>query len=228
MDELRDRMLRGDLVDDVRQILRSGAADHAQWIRENVRDAITARRQDVVSVSALSGLAPGTVRGFLNGRPSSIDNVLLIAEAVGYTLAELDRPREEFRLWLNGLRDHVDGVDGVAIGASLLAFDEAPTPMAVLLIDGTILKVNRELGELLGYDEGELVGTSGARFSLSTDQTRANRAQELADSGELRGHTVQLKRKDGSQVTVVTSAIVVRDHEQVPRYVIARAAPEDA
>jgi len=46
------------------------------------------RREDVIAMSALTGLAPGTVRGFINGRPSSVNNVLLMAEAVGYTLAE--------------------------------------------------------------------------------------------------------------------------------------------
>jgi PAS domain S-box-containing protein len=224
VDELRDRMLRGNLVHDVRRLLRSGAADHGRWIRENLRDAIRARRQDAVSVSALSGLATGTVRGFLNGRPSSIDNVLLIAQAVGYTLADLDRPPDEFRRRLNGL---ADGIDGGAIGASLLAFDESPTPMMILLIDGTIIKVNREFRQLLGYGDGELVGASAETVSLSSDQARAERVEEMAESGVLRGQTVQLRRKDGSHVAVVTSAVVVRDHEDLPRYVIARAAPAD-
>jgi len=217
-------MLRGNLVHDVRRLLRSGAADHGRWIRENLRDAIRARRQDAVSVSALSGLATGTVRGFLNGRPSSIDNVLLIAQAVGYTLADLDRPPDEFRRRLNGL---ADGIDGGAIGASLLAFDESPTPMMILLIDGTIIKVNREFRQLLGYGDGELVGASAETVSLSSDQARAERVEEMAESGVLRGQTVQLRRKDGSHVAVVTSAVVVRDHEDLPRYVIARAAPAD-
>ena len=224
VDELRDRMLRGNLVHDVRRLLRSGAADHGRWIRENLRDAIRARRQDAVSVSALSGLATGTVRGFLNGRPSSIDNVLLIAQAVGYTLADLDRPPDEFRRRLNGL---ADGIDGGAIGASLLAFDESPIPMVILLIDGTIIKVNREFRQLLGYGDGELVGASAETVSLSSDQARAERVEEMAESGVLRGQTVQLRRKDGSHVAVVTSAVVVRDHEDLPRYVIARAAPAD-
>ena len=220
MDELRDRMLRGNLVEDVRRLLRSGAEDHGRWIRDNVRQAITARRQDAVSISALTGLAPGTVRGFLNGRPSSIDNVLIIAQATGYTLAELDRPPDEFRLRLNGLHG---GVDGGAIGASLLAFDESPTPMAILLMDGTIMKVNRELRDLLGYEEGELVGASGSAFSLSTDEARAEGEEELIGSGALHGRAVELRRKDGAEVRVMTSAILVRDSEGNPRFVIARA-----
>jgi PAS domain S-box-containing protein len=220
MDELRDRMLRGNLVEDVRRLLRSGAEDHARWIRDNVRQAITARRQDAVSISALTGLAPGTVRGFLNGRPSSIDNVLVIAQATGYTLAELDQPPDEFRLRLDGLHG---GVDGGAIGASLLAFDESPTPMAILLMDGTIIKVNRELRDLLGYEEGELVGALGSAFSLTTDEARAEQTEELMGSDALHGRAVQLRRKDGSEVRVMTSAILVRDREGDARFVIARA-----
>ena len=220
MDELRDRMLRGNLVHDVRRLLRSGAEDHGRWIRDNVRQAITARRQDAVSISALTGLAPGTVRGFLNGRPSSIDNVLVIAQATGYTLAELDQPPDEFRHRLNGLHG---AVDGGAIGASLLAFDESPTPMAILLMDGTIIKVNREFRDLLGYEEGELVGASGSAFSLSTDEARAEQAEELIGSGALHGRAVELRRKDGSEVRVMTSAILVRDRDGNPRFVIARA-----
>src|SRR5687768_10831905 len=96
-DELRDRIARGDLVHDVRRVLQRGAEEHAQRLRDNIRHALAARRQDAVAVSALTGVAPGTVRGFLNGRPSSIRNVLLIAEAIGYTLAELDQSPEAFR-----------------------------------------------------------------------------------------------------------------------------------
>jgi hypothetical protein len=44
----------------------------------------------------------------------------------------------------------------------------------------------------------------------------------------MRGRLTQLRRKDGSLVSVVTSALVVRDHGGVPRYVIARATPAEA
>ena len=222
VDDLRDRLTRGDLVQDVRALLQRGADDHWQWLRENVRHALVARRQDAVAVSALTGVAPGTVRGFLNGRPSSIHNVLLMAEAIGYTLAELDRPPDEFRQRVDARRD---GDDDGAIGPSLLAFDESPTPMAVLLLDGTILKVNRQLRELLGYHEGELVGASGREFSVRTEEDRADRSNELAATDAIQARVTQLRRKDGSLVSAVTSALVVRDEDGEPRYVIARAAP---
>lgn len=222
IDELRQSLLRGDLVHDVRRLLQAGAQDHGTWIRANVRHALAARKEDPVSVSALTGLAPGTVRGFLNGRPSSIDNVLLMAEAVGYTLAELDRPPEDFR-------EHVDTGRGdeaeTAIGESLLAFDEAPTAMAVVLLDGQIVKVNRCLREMLGYEDGELVGASASMLSLSSDSARAERAGELAATDAIHSRVSQLRHKDGTIVNAVTSAVVVRDQQGAPRYVIARAAP---
>ena len=215
-------MIRGDLVHDVRRLLQGGAQDHGQWIRQNVRYALQVRGEDAVAVSALTGLAPGTVRGFLNGRPSSIDNVLLIAEAVGYTLAKLDRPPEQFR---QQAKDRGNGVEGDALGVSLLAFDASPTAMAIVLLDGTIVKVNRRLRELLGYDEGELIGKSAVTLAVGSDADQDARRDELLGSGVSHRRVAQVRRKDGSVISVVTSAVVARDDQGQQRYVIARAAP---
>jgi PAS domain S-box-containing protein len=222
VEDIRDRVIRGDLVQDVRRLLRSGAADHGAWIRQNVRYALRTRREDPGAVSALTGLAPGTVRGFLNGRPSSIDNVLLIAEAVGYTLAKLDRPPEQFR---QSVDDGGDGAEGSALGASLLAFEESPTAMAILLLDGTIIEVNRGMRELLGYDERELIGSPGATFSADGDSDQDAVRNELMTTGVTHRRVSQLRRKDGSVIRAVTSGVVARDERGEPRYVIARAAP---
>ena len=220
MDELRDRLMRGDLVQDVRRLLQSSADDHGRWVRENLRHAFEVRREDAIAVSALTGLAPGTVRGFLNGRPSSINNVLLIAEAVGYTLAELDRPPAAFRVYAEA---RGDGAESGAIGASLLAFEESPTAMVIMLMDGTIVKVNRALRELIGYAEGELVGAPASTFSASTAGNQADRRDELAATGVLQRRASQVRCKDGSVLDVMSSAVVVRDEAGEPRYVIARA-----
>ena len=225
MEDIRERMVRGDLVRDVRRLLQSGAADHGRWIRENVRHALHIRREDAGAVSALTGLAPGTVRGFLNGRPSSIDNVLLIAEAVGFTLAKLDRPPEQFRLAAD---EGSNGAESSAFGASLLAFEESPTAMAIILMDGTIVKVNRRLRELLGYDERELIGAPSQTFSAASDGDRAAVRDELLDGGVSHRRVTQLRRKDESVFRAVVSAVVARDDEGQPRFVIARAAPVEA
>lgn len=222
MEELRDRVARGDLVHDVRLLLQSGAEDHANRLRDNIRHALAARRQDAVAVSALTGVAPGTVRGFLNGRPSSIRNVLLIAEAIGYTLAELDQPPEEFR---RRVLEEGSEEDGSAIGPSLLAFERSGTAMAVVMLDGIIVKVNRQFRELLGYEESELIGASTERFAVRSDEDRALRQEDLAAGDAIPPRVTQLRRKDGSLISATTSALVVRDEDGQPRYVIARAAP---
>ncbi len=214
-------MIAGDLVQDVRRLLQSGADDHGRWLRENLRLALANRREDPVAVSALTGLAPGTVRGFLNGRPSSINNVLLMAEAVGYTVAELDRPPAEFQRYVE--TRHGSSEVG-SLAASLLAFDESPTAMAVMLLDGTIVKVNHRLRELLGYGEGELIGAPTSTFSTRTEADLADQQGEMAETGVIRRRASQLRRKDGALVDVVSSAVVIRDTGGQPRYVIARAA----
>ena len=68
--------------------------------------------------------------------------MVLIAEAIGYTLAKLDRPPEQFRQYVD---DRLDGAGGGALGASLLAFEESPSAMAIILLDGTVVKINRRL-----------------------------------------------------------------------------------
>lgn len=221
-EDLRAALARGDLVDHVRQLLQSEAADHGAWLRENVRHALDSRRETAVAIAALTGLAPGTVRGFLNGRPSSIDNVLLIAEAIGYSLAELDRPPDDFR---PRVEDSPDAKAGAAIGASLLAFEESPTPMAITLLDGTIMKVNGKMRELLGYDDGDLIGAPAATFSASSVEVQAERRDALAATGASHAQVSKLRRKDGTLVSATTSALLVRDDDGEPRYVIARAAP---
>ena len=222
MDDIRERVLHGNLVQDVRRLLQGGAADHAAWIRENVRYALRLRREDPGAVSALTGLAAGTVRGFLNGRPSSIDNVLLMAEAVGYTLAKLDRPPDQFRQYVE---DRADGTDAGSLGASLLAFEESPVSMALLTFDGTIVKVNRRLRDLLGYDgDDDLIGAPAATFYAGSEADRVAARAELEDAGVTHRRVTELRRKDGSVFSAVTSAVVARDDQGQPRYVIARAA----
>lgn len=222
MEDIRDRVLRGDLVDDVRRLLERGADDHWGWLRENVRHALSSRRQDVVAVSALTGLAPGTVRGFLNGRPSSIRNVLLIAEAVGYTLAELDQSPDEFR---QRATQPGIGADADGIGPSLVAFERAAMGMAILLLDGCIVKVNRQLRQILGYEEGDLIGAQAEAFIVQSDEDRAARSAEWEAGGAVSERLSQLRCKDGSLVPALISALLLRDQDGQPQYVLARGAP---
>jgi hypothetical protein len=63
---------------------------------------MAARGQDAVTISALSGVAVGTVKGFLGNTDTSIKNVLMIAVALGLTVADLERPPDEFAELLAG------------------------------------------------------------------------------------------------------------------------------
>jgi PAS domain S-box-containing protein len=107
----------------------------------------------------------------------------------------------------------------------VLAFDQSPTAMAIILLDGTIVKVNRQLRKLLGYDDGELVGASAETFSVRGEEERVERRDEIAATDATHSRPTQLRRKDGAIVSAVTSALIVRDDHGEPRYVIARAAP---
>jgi hypothetical protein len=86
----------GTLVVEVRRLIDTAAAERLGWIRANARSAIAATGQDAVTISALTGVSVGTVRGFLDQTDTSIKNVLLIALALGLSLTDLERPPEDF------------------------------------------------------------------------------------------------------------------------------------
>jgi hypothetical protein len=93
---VREELADGTLVSEVRRLIVTGAAERLRWIRSNTRAAMAASGQDAVTISALTGVAVGTVRGFLGNTDTSIKNVLMIAVALGLTVADLERPPEEF------------------------------------------------------------------------------------------------------------------------------------
>jgi hypothetical protein len=93
---MKEQLADGSLMTEVRRLIDTGAVERLTWIRANARTAMTASRQDAVTLSALTGIAVGTVKGFLEQRDTSITNVLLIAVALGLSLADLERPPDEF------------------------------------------------------------------------------------------------------------------------------------
>jgi hypothetical protein len=93
---VREELADGTLVSEVRRLIVTGAAERLRWIRSNTRAAMVASGQDAVTISALTGVAVGTVRGFLGNTDTSIKNVLMIAVALGLTVADLERTPEEF------------------------------------------------------------------------------------------------------------------------------------
>ena len=93
---MREELADGTLVSEVRNLIETGAAERLRWIRANTRAAMAATGQDAVTISALTGVAVGTVKGFLGRTDTSIKNVVMIAIALGLTVADLEQPPQEF------------------------------------------------------------------------------------------------------------------------------------
>lgn len=102
-------------------------------------------------------------------------------------------------------------------------FDHAAVGIAHLAPDGRFLRVNRRLGEILGYSADELL-------RLRFDDVIAPAHQELGPPpleslarGEQATHTAETRyvRKDGSMVWVHLKISLIRDGEGRPDYFIA-------
>jgi len=106
---VREQLADGTLVSEIRRLIDTAAVERLGWIRANARTAMAAMGQDAVTISALTGVAVGTVKGFLDRTDSSIKNVLLIAVALGLTLSELERPPEAFAELLRTRQAHAPG-----------------------------------------------------------------------------------------------------------------------
>jgi hypothetical protein len=104
----------GTLVTDVRRLIDTASNERLRWIRANARTATADSRQDAVTISALTGIAVGTVKGFLEHRDTSIKNVVLIAVALGLSLGDLERPPHEFAELLQRRRSPQPGHAGLA------------------------------------------------------------------------------------------------------------------
>ncbi len=103
----------GTLVTEVRRLIDTAANERLRWIRANARTAMADSRQDAVTISALTGIAVGTVKGFLEQRDTSIKNVVLIAVALGLSAGDLERPPADFAELLQRRRSPQAGHAGL-------------------------------------------------------------------------------------------------------------------
>lgn len=110
------------------------------------------------------------------------------------------------------------------------AFEHAPVGFALLSAEpdrlGTFLRVNGALGDMLGFSEGELLGTSV--LSLAHPETLPAMRESLealvqGGSNDDR-HERRCVHADGSDVWVQVSLSLVRDEDDRPAYVIAQLA----
>jgi len=80
--------------------------------------------------------------------------------------------------------------------------------------DGKIVAANPALVKMLGYDsEDELRAVNVAEDLYVSPPVRSQFARDLKEAGELREMELELKRKDGEQITVLDSARVSLDDQ---------------
>lgn len=65
-----------------------------------------------------------------------------------------------------------------------LAFEHATVGIALVATDGTLLRVNPQLGKMFGYDQEKLEGTNVNDLAIPSDQTLSSDFIERALSGE--------------------------------------------
>jgi len=118
------------------------------------------------------------------------------------------------------------------------AFDHASVGMALVSVDGHLLRANAALHEMLGYDEAAM---QGGRLALIVHPDDMREGVRLA-AGVMRGsasrytHEARITRADGEVLVTRTTGSVVRDADGRPQHLVlqveditaARRAEADA
>ncbi|MGH2735353.1 MAG: PAS domain S-box protein [Actinomycetota bacterium] len=119
-------------------------------------------------------------------------------------------------LLLKALREAEEGFREV--------FDRAPIGMALVAPDGTFMRVNRSVCELVGYNSSELLQMSFQEITHPDDLSKDLDHLERTLSGEI--DTYQMEKRyfhaDGSIIWVLLNVSLVRDEDGSPRYFIAQ------
>lgn len=92
------------------------------------------------------------------------------------------------------------------------AFHGSPSLIAITrLSDGTILDVNESFTEMLGYSEQEAIGKTTKELSIWADiADRAFFINSLETTGHISNFDTNLRRKDGTTISVIDSARVIK------------------
>ena len=105
-----------------------------------------------------------------------------------------------------------------------LAFDHAPIGMALVAPDGRILKVNKPLCELLGYQEREMLNLTYQVITHPEDLDADNDLVRRVLKGELERYTMEKRyfHKRGHIVWILLHVSIVRDERDEPLYFVAQ------
>ena len=104
------------------------------------------------------------------------------------------------------------------------AFEDAPIGMALTSVDGRLLRVNRALGDILGYSRDELLELSYRDITHPDDIAATADLLGAVISGQTPTFQMEKRyvRAGGETIWVHVAASVVRDDEGNPVYLIAQ------
>jgi diguanylate cyclase (GGDEF)-like protein/PAS domain S-box-containing protein len=104
------------------------------------------------------------------------------------------------------------------------AFDEAPIGMALVALDGSFLRVNRALPELVGYDAEELLALTFQDITHPDDLEADLELVRQVIAGERRSYRMEKRyvRPNDTEVWVNLSVSLVRDESGEPLYFVSQ------
>jgi PAS domain S-box-containing protein len=135
------------------------------------------------------------------------------------------------RWWNRQLRwpDSDSGPSGESSGRDIcseaegiLAVENAPLPLVVVLPDGQVAVANRALRELLGYSSDDLAGLHVLDLVADPHVAVACWAEWLA-AGGAPDHAVDLRHRNGATIAARSAWIVVYGDDGETRMVIGHA-----
>ncbi|MFZ5826216.1 MAG: putative bifunctional diguanylate cyclase/phosphodiesterase [Bacillota bacterium] len=103
-------------------------------------------------------------------------------------------------------------------------FENGPIGMAMLNLDQVILKANRALGEMLGYDPAELVGRPVQALVHPDDEPKREAHVEAVLTGRAEGYQLENRflHRDGTMIWVNANLTVIRDSLGFPLYLLSQ------
>jgi PAS domain S-box-containing protein len=104
------------------------------------------------------------------------------------------------------------------------AFERSPIGMALVAVEGDLLKVNESLCAFLGYTEDELCRTTWQELTHPDDLLADLASVEATLAGRIDGYTMEKRyiRKDGQTVVGRLNVSLVRSSAGEPRYFISQ------
>ncbi len=105
-------------------------------------------------------------------------------------------------------------------------FEHSPLGIAMIGLDGLVIEVNNALCQMIGREQGAMIGTHFDGIVYQSDQKLIAESQALHQTGELTrvSGTIRLVHADGNAVWALTDTSVVKHPDGSPAYYVVLVA----